>query len=127
MDARSVKTLTEINKLGVGLALDDFGTGYAAFSQLQNYPVDCLKIDKSFLFDLDFNNEVQIEILKAVLNIADIYKLETVAEGVETREQLAFLRANACQFVQGYLLAKPMGWNEFKKVLEENKPIYSVG
>jgi diguanylate cyclase (GGDEF)-like protein len=122
-NSRSIDTLMAIRKLGVGLALDDFGTGYTAFSQLTNYPVDCLKIDRSFIRDLDTQNEIQVTMLKAVLSIAKAYKLETIAEGIETQEQLDFLRDNACHLVQGYLLSKPIEFSNLVTLLKSKKPL----
>lgn len=123
VDSKSIQTLEALKNLGVGLALDDFGTGYAAFSQLHNYPVNCLKIDKSFIQDLNLNNDVQIKIVKTVLNIAEIYSLETVAEGVETKEQLVFLQKNNCQLLQGYLLSKPVSWDEVFALIKTDTPL----
>lgn len=124
VDTKSIQTLNELKQLGVGLALDDFGTGYAAFSQLHNYPVNCLKIDKFFIQNLNFRNEVQIKMIKTVLNIAEIYRLETIAEGVETEDQLLFLQKNSCQLVQGYLLSKPIPWSDLVEILIKHKPLY---
>jgi diguanylate cyclase (GGDEF)-like protein len=123
VDARSIQTMEALKTLGVGLALDDFGTGYAAFSQLHNYPVNCLKIDKSFILDLDLNNDIQLKVIKTVLNIAETYSLETVAEGVETSEQLAFLQKSNCQLLQGYMLSEPVSWESMLSLLIKGKPL----
>ncbi|MGJ8679093.1 putative bifunctional diguanylate cyclase/phosphodiesterase [Paraglaciecola sp.] len=104
---QSIGMLQEIRNLGVKLALDDFGTGYTAFNQLVHYPVNCLKIDKSFIDNLSADNETQMIMLDAILSIAKAYKLETVAEGIETAEQLAFMQTHGCTYAQGYYLAKP--------------------
>ena len=114
-DKMSISTLKNINDLGIKLSLDDFGTGYTAFSQLINYPVDSLKIDKSFIDNLDPTGNKQVTMIKAILSIAGSYQLKTIGEGVEEREQYEFLVAHGCDMIQGYLFAKPMSWNDLKQ------------
>jgi len=105
---KSIAALKKLRSLGLHLSLDDFGTGYTAFNQLINYPVSCLKIDKSFVDGLSDENKTKSTIIKAILAIADSYGLQTVAEGIETEEQLEFMRNHNCDMVQGYLLSKPI-------------------
>jgi diguanylate cyclase (GGDEF)-like protein len=116
VNEKSIESLNAIKDLGVSLALDDFGTGYTAFNQLIHYPVSCLKIDKSFVDGLSEKNKTQATMIKAMLSIAESYELETVAEGVETEEQLAFMVKNKCDMAQGYLFDKPMAFEELVKL-----------
>ena len=105
-----INVLESIRALGVKLVLDDFGTGYISFNQLVNYPVNGLKIDKSFVDLLETESVSSGRIIQAILSIAESYQLDTVAEGVETAEQFVYLRELGCQHMQGYLLSKPVPW-----------------
>ena len=116
-DEISIATLKEVHALGVKLILDDFGTGYTAFSQLINYPVDGLKIDKSFIDNLDSSDSTQSTMVKAIISIANSYQLKTVGEGVEVAAQYDFLVEHGCDMIQGYLFAKPMHWNNLKELI----------
>ncbi|WP_160061495.1 putative bifunctional diguanylate cyclase/phosphodiesterase [Psychromonas sp. L1A2] len=116
-DLMSVSTLQEINALGINLTLDDFGTGYTAFSQLINYPVSCLKIDKTFIDNLSSADKTKSTMIKAILSIAESYKLKTVGEGVEYYEQYSFLLEQGCDMIQGYLFCKPISWEDLKNSL----------
>jgi diguanylate cyclase (GGDEF)-like protein len=117
-DLMSIDMLKEVRDLGIKLTLDDFGTGYTAFSQLINYPVDNLKIDKSFIDDLDSTDNTQSTMIKAIISIAQSYQLKTIGEGVEQREQYEFLLEHGCDMIQGYFFAKPMPWEYLKKAIE---------
>jgi diguanylate cyclase (GGDEF)-like protein len=119
IDEQSIEILNKIRKMGLSLALDDFGTGYTAFSQIVNYPIDCLKIDKSFIDDLNSTNEVKKTLVKSILAIAKSFNLETVAEGIEKEEQFKILKELGCDSIQGYLLSKPISWLHFKTLLED--------
>jgi diguanylate cyclase (GGDEF)-like protein/PAS domain S-box-containing protein len=96
---------------GVSIALDDFGTGYASLSHLQRFPLNVLKIDKSFVEGLP-TNESDAEIVRAVISMAVSLGIQTVAEGIETEEQAAFLRAVGCDSAQGFLYGTPMSYEE---------------
>lgn len=122
-DLMSISTLKAINALGVKLTLDDFGTGYTAFSQLINYPVDCLKIDKSFIENLHSNDDTTATMIKAIISIAKSYQLKTIGEGIEQRQQYEFLVEHGCDMIQGYLFAKPMTWNYLKKLINDPKSL----
>ncbi|HZU73765.1 MAG TPA: EAL domain-containing protein [Acidimicrobiales bacterium] len=104
---RTAHTLNELKALGVRLAMDDFGTGYSSLSYLKQFPLDVVKIDRSFLQDLD-DSSIDSAIVGAVMNLVESVGMTAVAEGVETAHQLAVLASMGCQVVQGYHLAKPM-------------------
>jgi diguanylate cyclase (GGDEF)-like protein len=121
IDQKNIDLLKEIKKLGVHLALDDFGTGYTAFNQLINYPVDCLKIDKSFVDQLTINNQPHDTMVKAIISIAKSYKLQTIAEGVETEHQSKILNKLGCDMLQGYYFSKPLSWENFNNYLANDQ------
>lgn len=102
--------------LGVRLAIDDFGTGYSSLSYLQRYPFDTLKIDRSFIVGIDKPNTARL--VDTIITMAHGLGMEVIAEGVETAEQLAFLRQHNCDFVQGYYFSRPVPFDELEKKLE---------
>jgi len=104
---RAIKLLDEIRSRGVRLAIDDFGTGYSSMSLMKKFPIDTIKIDRSFVLDLVQSAEDRA-IATAIINMGKALGLTVVAEGVETKEQDAFLRGHACDEVQGYLFSKPV-------------------
>ncbi len=100
--------LAELRELGLTIAVDDFGTGYSSMLYLKTLPIDCLKIDRSFIMELGSEAEKKSEALvETMITLAENLKLEVVAEGVETEEQLEFLRQRSCSYIQGYLTGKP--------------------
>ena len=101
------RTLSELKELGVKIALDDFGTGYASLVHLKRFSVDRLKIDRSFVGDIESSQDSSM-ISKAIISLAHSLGLSVVAEGIETSEQLAFLRTQRCDFGQGYLFSRPL-------------------
>jgi diguanylate cyclase (GGDEF)-like protein/PAS domain S-box-containing protein len=101
-----IETLHNLKSLGVSLSIDDFGTGYSSLSYLKKLPFDYLKVDASFVRDIP-HDKSDMEITSAVIAMAHKLGLRVIAEGIETHEQLAFLRANQCEMGQGYLLARP--------------------
>ncbi len=108
--------LFRLRALGVRLSIDDFGTGYSSLTYLHRFPIDTLKIDRSFVAVLDKDN---LEIVRTILNLAENLGMDVVAEGVETQEQMALLRNLSCQSGQGYFFSKPMTVIEAEKVIEE--------
>lgn len=108
-----VKILTQLKNMGIKLSIDDFGTGYSSLSYLKNFPLDSLKIDRSFVKDLPLNTD-DAAIVKAIIMLANNLNLHTVAEGVETASQRKFMVDNTCESIQGYYFSKPMPMPDFK-------------
>jgi EAL domain-containing protein (putative c-di-GMP-specific phosphodiesterase class I) len=114
-DLASVRAgLLAVQALGCRIAIDDFGTGYSSLAYLKGLPVNDLKIDKSFVRNL-VTDQVDAAICEAVLSLAHEVGLKVTAEGVETTEQLDWLRARGCDVAQGYLIARPMSAREILK------------
>jgi CheY-like chemotaxis protein len=104
---RTITVLKSLKALGIKVAIDDFGTGYSSLAYLQRFPIDKLKIDIAFVRDITINpNDAAIAL--AIISMAHSLKLQVVAEGVETRAQLEYLRRNRCDEVQGYFYSKPL-------------------
>lgn len=116
--ARIHNQLNSIVSLGIDIAIDDFGTGYSSLSYLKKYPVKRLKIDKSFIDDLETDKDDQA-LVSGILSLASSLSLKTIVEGVETQAQLDILRQYGSPMIQGYLLAKPMGEDALMKLLED--------
>ena len=106
-DPASESTIEELAKLGVGLVLDDFGTGLAALNNLRRYPVQAVKIDRSFIEEVAVN-PAAAALASSIIVMAHAVGKRVVAEGVETVEQLEFLRERGCDVAQGYYLARPL-------------------
>jgi EAL domain-containing protein (putative c-di-GMP-specific phosphodiesterase class I) len=116
---RVIGIMDRINTLGVALSLDDFGTGYSSLSYLKRFPIQTLKIDRSFTTGLpDDPNDCAIA--STIISIGRQLRHRVIAEGVETLEQLEFLRKSGCDEVQGYLYAAPLPAYEFERALREN-------
>jgi diguanylate cyclase (GGDEF)-like protein/PAS domain S-box-containing protein len=112
----TVEQLIELKRLGVKISLDDFGTGYSSLNYLRRFPVDFLKIDRSFIAEIN-QDESANSVAKSVVAIAQSLGLKTIAEGVETKEQLDFLLGCGCYAMQGYYYSKPLEAEEFVKML----------
>jgi EAL domain-containing protein (putative c-di-GMP-specific phosphodiesterase class I) len=108
--------LQSLRKAGVQVALDDFGTGYSSLSYLRNLPIDTLKIDQSFVKQVALNGN-EAAIVTAVISMARSLKLQVVAEGVETLEELEFLRAQDCEQAQGFYFSRPVPVSKFVRLL----------
>ncbi len=117
--------LTELRALGVSLALDDFGTGYSSLSYLHRFPIDTLKIDRSFVQDLPHVAE-RAAITRAIIMMAQAMGMKTVAEGVETAGQLEFLREIGCDEYQGYLLTRPLEPAAMHDLVREHERRYGA-
>lgn len=117
-------TITEIKKLGIKISLDDFGTGYSSLAYLTQFKVDVLKIDKSFIRDVTIN-QASATVVKTIIHLAHGLGMKVVAEGVETMEQLTFVKQQNCDEVQGYLFSKPVMYEDFLRLLAKGilKPV----
>ena len=100
------------------LSIDDFGTGYSSLSYLHRFPIDTLKIDRSFVMQMVDNNE-NIEIVRTIVMLAQNLGMDVVAEGVETKEQLALLRKLGCENGQGYFFSRPVSVGGAEKIISD--------
>jgi diguanylate cyclase (GGDEF)-like protein/PAS domain S-box-containing protein len=117
---RALEVLSSLKGMGVRLAIDDFGTGYSSLAQLKRFPIDTLKVDRSFIRELPADSEDKA-IAEAIIAMGKTLCLTVVAEGVETPEQKAFLRERACDQMQGYHFSKPIAPDEFAELLRTHK------
>lgn len=115
-----IKTMCALSSLGIKLALDDFGTGFSSLSYLKQLPLDIIKIDRSFISGIG-NIQSDEVIIDTILVLAKRLNMYCIAEGVETKEQLDFLVAKKCHYIQGYLYSKPLSAQEIMKKLMLNK------
>jgi EAL domain-containing protein (putative c-di-GMP-specific phosphodiesterase class I) len=120
--AKASELLSNFKEKGFSLAMDDFGTGYSSLAYLRRFPFDMIKIDKSFIDDLGKNRETEA-IVSAILDLGRAVGMSLIAEGVETYEQLEFLRARDCGEIQGYLYSRPLKAADFLSFLEEDKKL----
>jgi len=126
-DVDSAVTILEtLKQLGVKIAVDDFGTGYSSLSYLRRFPIDVLKIDQSFVSDLTDDADAAA-IVVAIISLAHSLRLSVVAEGVETVEQLWFLRANGCDQMQGYYFSRPVTAGKFEILLQQGYGVPVIG
>jgi EAL domain-containing protein (putative c-di-GMP-specific phosphodiesterase class I) len=122
---RTARILAAVDQLGIGIAIDDFGTGYSSLAYLKRFPVDVLKIDRSFVRDLPDDPD-DSAITRAVIALARSLKLRVVAEGVETVRQLDFLTAHGCDIAQGYYVAAPLAANDFEAFVRNHGRLATV-
>ena len=121
----TVNTLWELRRLGVGISMDDFGTGYSSLNYLKRFPIDRVKLDRSFVRDIATNPE-DAAIVRAVISMAHTLRLVVAAEGVENEDQLAFLREHRCDEMQGFLFSPPVEPLEFQKLLARRQPLPAI-
>lgn len=114
--------IAELKNMGVAISIDDFGTGYSSLSYLKRFPVDILKIDQSFVQNIHVD-PVNAPIVTAIITLAKSLGLTVIAEGVETEDQLAFLRMQGCDSMQGYLFSQPLPAHELTQLLRERKKL----
>ena len=116
----TVAVLADLKSLGVQIAIDDFGTGYSSLAYLKRFPIDTLKVDRSFIRDIPADSG-DMKITRCIIAMAHSLKLKVVAEGVETEDQMEFLRTQRCDAVQGYYLYRPMPQEEVVLALRRNR------
>ncbi len=114
-----IPKLKQLRQLGVRIAIDDFGTGYSSLSYLQQFPIDTLKIDRSFVGDIRAE-QGDASIINAIVAMARGLNLDLIAEGVENRTQLRYLRSQGCSEVQGFIFSDPVPADQVKLMLQQN-------
>lgn len=118
-EKEAIAILNQLHDLGVHLAIDDFGTGYSSLAHLKSFPLDVLKIDKSFIQDIPLHRD-NMEITATIIAMAKNLRMRVIAEGVETKEQMDFLALHQCNFYQGYYASKPLPIAEFTELLQKH-------
>lgn len=117
-----IEALQALSDMGMRFAIDDFGTGYSSLTYLKRFPINVLKIDKAFVHDITSNPD-DAAIVRAIITMAHSLNMKTVAEGVETREQLEFLRTQGCDYAQGYYFSPPLSGPEIEHLMKVNLPL----
>jgi EAL domain-containing protein (putative c-di-GMP-specific phosphodiesterase class I) len=115
-----IENVKQLRKLGFKIEMDDFGSGYSSLSMLSSLPIDALKLDMQFIRSA-FNEHKETRLLEAVISLAHSFDMPTIAEGVETAEQVSALKAMGCDIIQGYYFSRPVSANEFEKFVVEKK------
>jgi EAL domain-containing protein (putative c-di-GMP-specific phosphodiesterase class I) len=118
--ALAVELMHSLKALGVNLSIDDFGTGYSSLSYLSRFPIDVLKIDRSFVAEITRGSN-GAPIVASIIALAHNLKLDVIAEGVETEEQLDYLRRHGCDQIQGYYFSRPLAAEDFEQLLRQQK------
>jgi EAL domain-containing protein (putative c-di-GMP-specific phosphodiesterase class I) len=116
---QAIRTLTNLQRMGLQTSLDDFGTGYSSLNYLMRLPLNKLKIDRSFVQNLDMN-ERGIAIISAIIAMAHSLNLEVIAEGVEDEKHIHLLHQMKCDILQGYYIARPMPAMDFEQLLSNS-------
>ncbi|MDH4225817.1 MAG: EAL domain-containing protein [Deltaproteobacteria bacterium] len=117
----SIHMLNALREMGVELSIDDFGTGYSSLSYLKKFPINSLKIDKSFVNDITTNSD-DAAIASTIIAMGHTLNLNIIAEGVETREQLVFLNREGCDYIQGYVISRPVSALEYAEFIKARHP-----
>ena len=117
---KAITVLEKLKEMQIRIAIDDFGTGYSSLAYLRRFPLDALKIDRSFIDELVTNND-DTAITLAIISMAKSLRLQVIAEGVETEQQLNFLKQNNCDDIQGYYFSKPISAKEFIAFISQHK------
>ncbi|MGB3401648.1 MAG: EAL domain-containing protein [Microcoleaceae cyanobacterium] len=120
--ALGIQNLQGLKELGITVSVDDFGTGYSSLSYLKHFAFDILKIDRSFIQDINQDIKQQA-IVKAMISMAHQLDLFVIAEGIETEAELSFLQENNCNAAQGYFISKPLPWLEFQQYIQQSRAL----
>jgi len=123
IENHSIAMLNELSKMGITTSIDDFGTGYSSLGSLKRFPINNIKIDKSFIDDISKDPDVEA-IVRAIIAMAHTLKINILAEGVETKEQLEFLHLNNCDEIQGFICSPPVPEKEFAELLKGGRSVY---
>ena len=115
---RAIQILSALRRLGTRISLDDFGTGFSSLSYLHRYPLQLLKIDQSFVSQIEINPE-SLQIVKTIMNLARSLDMEVIAEGAETEAEVGQLRSLGCDYCQGYFFSRPVAAGEIERKLQE--------
>jgi len=118
-ETHTLKIMHKLKAMGIRIAMDDFGTGYSSLSTLQSFPFDKIKIDRSFIQDVHFN-EQRAAIVRSTLLLGAALNIPILAEGVEIESELNFLRSEKCNSVQGFFFGKPMNRAQVRQMLSQN-------
>ena len=116
---QAIQIMKALRAKEIHLSIDDFGTGYASLAQLKRFPINTLKIDKVFIDDINVSTQ-DANLVKAILSLSENLNLDTVAEGVESFEQLDILSSMGCDVIQGYVYSKPISTEDFSTLLSKN-------
>jgi EAL domain-containing protein (putative c-di-GMP-specific phosphodiesterase class I) len=125
-DESAVAMLLQLKSLGVQVHIDDFGTGYSSLNYLHRFPIDALKIDRSFISRMGVNNE-KSEIVQTIMTMAHNLGMSVVAEGIETAEQLTQLRVLRCEYGQGYFFSKPLNTEAAGALIDKEAALIKQG
>ena len=124
---KNIDILHEVKKMGVAISIDDFGTGYSSLSYLKKFPIDTLKIDRSFITNVqDRSGGDNAAIVTAIMALSHSLRLDVVAEGVETAQELSYLHALGCKTIQGFLFSKPLTVDEFTKIQQDSMHMKNI-
>ena len=115
-----VEKVKQLRSIGFMIEMDDFGAGYSSLSMLSYMPIDALKLDMQFIRSA-FGDRRDTRLLEAMIRLADAFAVPTIAEGVETEEQVSVLKRMGCDIIQGYYFSKPLPADEFEKFINEKK------